>query len=81
VVAVTANLIDCPACQNRVSAAAWKCPGCGHPIRSAGGRAFQYLAALAAALVAIGLLWFVWSAQQSTINGPLHIEPIPPAAK
>ena len=76
-----AKLIDCPACQKPVSGAAWKCPGCGHPLRSAGNRAFQYLAALAAALVAIGLLWGTYSARQDSINGPLHIDTIPAPSK
>ena len=76
-----AKLNDCPACQKPVSAAALKCPSCGHPLRSVGWRGFKYLVALAAAVVAIWFLWSAYSASQAEINGPLHIETIPPSAK
>ena len=51
------HLVECPACQKPVSAAAWKCPGCTQPLRSV----VMYLVkGLFGLLAILGLLWFLW---------------------
>lgn len=64
------NLITCPACYQRVSKAAEKCPHCGHPIKPK--TASGCLIFLGVILVIIGLFWwpaliigiliFIWAA-------------------
>lgn len=57
------TLIACPACGREMSGRAFKCLGCGQPLRSRARAALAMLPAIARWMAVIGLLWFaaaVW---------------------
>ncbi len=71
----TQTALNCPCCAHVISDRAYRCPQCGHPLKSVSWKIFGTLAAIAFVVVAVWFLMHTFNASQDAINGPIRFAP------